>query len=223
MADVTVGTFLGPIMSWAGTIVTSALYIAIIIGAAFGVLYILKYRKFQYPAMILLDLGQGKMGIEKCKAGWFMSNTILMGLIERGGNRQLIVTDGRKIENASSKDFQEIDGKRGIVLIRKHDDPAILVPIKNMRVLNEELLNEIAPADYRDASVKIVNRSQDELKGGFSKILTLAAPFVYALMLFICIMIIVQFGNHQIETILQISKDSCVQAAAALPPTTGAP
>ena len=216
-----VGMFLSPIFGWFSTILMMFLYGGIGVAGIFAVLYGLRLSKYVFPVIVMVDLGNGKMGIHsKVKAGWFRSETKFFGLIESAGNRAMMTNDKppRKVENVSTKDFQEINGKRGLVAQQKADDPTILVPIHRMNVTNEELLNEIAPADYRDASVKIMNRAESELKGGLNKMLSLAAPFVYALMLFICIMIIVSFGNHQIETILKIvqtASSSCTSTTAS--------
>lgn len=137
--------------------------------ATIGSLWIRKKRKLRYPAIILNDLGRGKMGIEHTRAGWFKSKSTFFGLWDYGKEEILKVKDGRKIQSASTVDFHEIDGKRGLIAQKKSDDNLILVPLTRLKTENRELLARIAPADLRDASVDIVKQAEQETRNKWAE------------------------------------------------------
>lgn len=201
------------------------LFILLIV--TFGTLVIRQKRKLKFPAIELTDLGNGKIGFKNHKAGWFKSKTLLFGLLDYGGEDVLRLKDKRVVQNASSEDFHDINGKRGLLIARKSDDPAILVPInkggvtsfykkeeiltkegkgtgkyrlvaqaldpiKKMDVTNLELLLEIAPADYRDASVKIITATEKETANKWEKFVPLLVFGTMAIIFMISIILIVQ-------------------------------
>jgi len=126
-------------------------------------LYIRNKMRFTFPCLETVSLGQGKISVYISKAGWFKKNRYFFGLLERGGEQELICEDNkRKIFNVSSEDYHEINGKRGVIVKRKDDDPEILVPISKVEVANMGLLFKIAPADYRDAAVDILEKKRLE-------------------------------------------------------------
>jgi hypothetical protein len=184
-------------------------------------------RKFRYTVLELTDLGSGKMGIQTTVGGWFKSKKILFGYWDLAGEEKLEVKDKRIIQDASSEDFHEINGRRGIVVYRSPTDPMILLPISKMHVENEELLLEIAPSDYRDASVNIIERTQNETLSKWEKM----APYVtfgfMGIIFFISIILIVQMVKHgQAEAsklILDAGKLAVEAGTHAVVPTGGAP
>ena len=138
--------------------------IMFVLGILFiGILKIKQIRKFQYTCIEVVGLGQGKVSVYITKAGWFKKKRSFFGLIEIGGEQQLICKDGkRKVFNVSSTDYHEINGKRGLICKRKDDDPEVLVPIDRVEIANLGLLLRIAPADYRDAAVDILEEKRKE-------------------------------------------------------------
>lgn len=131
-------------------------------------LVIRKSRRFEFPCLEVIGLGEGKIRIESTKCGWFKSKKMLFGLWDFGGEDELVAKSrirfgkDRRIFFASSVDYHDIGGTRGIICKRKDDDPEVLVPLNKFKVLNNELLGEIAPADYRDAGVKIMEDKRKE-------------------------------------------------------------
>lgn len=196
--------------------------IVILVTLVFGGLIIRKRKKLSYPIIILTDLGAGKTGAQiriKNGAGWFKKKSFFFGLWDYGGEDILRTWDKREIQNASSEDFHDINGKRGLIVVRKSDDPAILlpvnkagtsnkykiegtgkgailVPVKNMKVANVEFLAEIAPADYRDASSKIIDNDTKETMSKWEKL----APYILfgslGIIVLVCIMILAQMVQH---------------------------
>lgn len=196
-----------------------------------GALVIRKRRKLIYPAIEMTDLGAGKVGFKSYKAGWFKTK-VFLGLYDYGGEDVLKLKDGRIVQDASSEDFHEINGRRGLLVVRKSDDPAILLPInkagtsdnyekkpiykeilkkigekttkenikdgyqlapvKRMDIINPELLLEIAPADYRDASGKIIFDAEKETRSKWEKLAPYLVFGTMAIVFMVCIILIVQ-------------------------------
>jgi len=151
------------VFGWFSSILTWAI---LLLGCFFVFVFVLMIRqklRFKYPCLEIVGLGQGKVSIEITKAGWFKKNRNFFGLIETGGEQELICKDNkRKIFCASSVDYHEINGKRGLICKRKDDDPEVLVPLDSVEVSNLKLLTRIAPADYRDAAVDILEEKRKE-------------------------------------------------------------
>ena len=241
-----------------------ALFLLLI--TTFGSLAVRKRRKLIYPAIELTDLGAGKVGFKSYKAGWFKTKTMFFGMFDYGGEDVLRLKDGRQVQNASSEDFHEINGKRGLLIVRKSDDPAILVPankagtsdkyeqkeimkkgkdgklkgtgkfklmpspvkaISRMEVTNLELLTEIAPADYRDASVKIINNAEKETQAKWEKLAPILVFGTMAIVFMITIILIVQMVKQgQAEAkdlILEAGRIAVDSARNTVAPSTSAP
>jgi|TARA_Y100000310_G_scaffold3308_1_gene4228 hypothetical protein len=219
---------------WLTSFVFWGIGLVLVLLVVFGSLVVRKKKKLIYPAIELTDLGAGKIGFTRHKAGWFKTRTIFFGLFDYGGEDILKLKDGRVIQSASSEDFHDIDGKRGLLITRKSDDPAILVPInkagtsdnyegkdkklvkrfldlvkkpitpverkedpkftpvKAMELINPKLLLEIAPADYRDASSKIVFDAEKETRDKWEKLTPLLVFGTMAIVFLITIILIVQ-------------------------------
>jgi len=229
----------------------STLVFWLIIGCGFFIfviacLYIKKTRRLIYPVIEITDLGGGKVGIRNTKAGWFKSQTMFFGLIEKGGEQKLRLKDGREIQNASSVDFHDINGKRGVLIQRKGDDPKVLLPITKSKfgrtvIIKKDkagniikkvqldpdsidLVNTIAPADYRDTSAKILQQSQDETMGKLEKFMQQALPFVMTGVFIVALIFIIQYAKHtQAEAYkhnLDAIKASCSNVATVIKSST---
>ena len=149
---------------------TWAIGLAIFIVIVITGLKIKQSRQFKYPCLEVIGLGQGKISCTISKAGWFKKNRTFFGLIESGGEQELICKDGkRKIHNISSTDYHELNGKRCIICKRKDDDPDVLVPLNKVTIKNLELLASIAPADYRDAGIQIIEEKRRETMSWLEK------------------------------------------------------
>lgn len=185
------------VLGWA----TSLLFWAIVLSGLFmGFILILKirrWRRFSFPCVEVTGLGQGKIMLTSTKAGWFKSKTRFFGLWDYSGEQQLVTKDNRKIQSASSVDYHDINGKRGIVVKRKDDDPEILVPLTKFKVSNPELLAKIAPADFRDAAVNILEKYEKETMTWWqqnSGLIVLGGVIIFAL---IALIIIFNFAKGE--------------------------
>jgi len=164
---------------------TWAIVAVLIFVVGIGLLKFKQMRRFRYPCLEVVSLGQGKCSFYTSKAGWFKKNRKFFGLIEAGGEQELICKSKgspmRKIHNISSTDYHELNGKRCILCKRKDDDPDILVPLNKVEIKNLGLLASIAPADYRDAAAQILQEKQRETMSWMDK----NAPLLIAMGVFI--------------------------------------
>jgi len=213
------GGIAGVAFTWMQTGLFWIVVVFVMVVGFFGALIIRKRRKMQYSAIEMVDLGNGKMGIStKGKCGWMKSKKILFGLWDYGGEESLFMNDGRKILNASSEDFHDINGKRGVVVQRKGDDYKILALVSRLKTSNYELIAQLAPADYRDASTDIINRANKEMTSMLEKILPYAMIILVAICLLISIILIVQMVQHSQDKIA----DTIIKVADALHTTPSA-
>jgi len=161
---------------------TWAIVLIAIIVVTFLFLKLKQNKRFKYPCLEVVSLGQGKCAFFTSKAGWFKKHRKFFGLLEMGGEQELICKDSkRKIHNVSSTDYHELNGKRCILCKRKDDDPDILVPLNKVEIKNLGLLASIAPADYRDAAAQILEEKKRETMSWLDK----NAPLLIALGVFI--------------------------------------
>ena len=196
--------------SWA----SSSIFWIAILGTGlillFGMLYIRKQKRLSIPVIEISNLGGGKAGIKYSKAGWFKSRS-LFGLIDYAGEQQIKMKDGRTIQLGSSEDFHDINGKRGLLIQRKSDDPNILLPlnqaqcgqldieegslIKNVKLTNPNLIMSIAPADYRDTAVKLNEQAERETMSKFMQYAPIIGGFIMVLVLLIVVILVIQFAK----------------------------
>lgn len=179
---------------------------AVVLGFLF--LYMRKKRKLIYPSFILSHEGNGKMSFFETSAGWFKKKSAFFGLIDYGNEEILKTKQGERIQAGSTVDFHTIKGKRGLIMFRKEDDHKVLVPLTRMEVSNYQLIADIAPADYRDTSVEIVQAAINETKTTLERYLPAIIFGTLIVFCLIAIIIIVQFANHSVDT----SKDLILKA-----------
>jgi len=188
MADL-FGNLGGQMFGWFNTL---WLWLAVFFGAiilAVGFLLFLRWGKMKFPVLEEIGIGNDKVSVKRRKAGWVKSNRMFFGLIERGGIESMCLNDGRRVLNFSSTDFQDIDGRPGIIC-RRHDiDPKMVVPISTVKISNTELIEAIAPADYRDAATEFMKKAEKETMGWLEQ--NWQAIANYAILFFGIIMLIV--------------------------------
>ena len=173
------------------------------------ILVLHKRRKLRWNALEIISYGNGKVGINSLKCGIFKKKSSFFGLWDSGSENTIKCADGRIILEASTGDLQDIMGKKGFMLRRKDDDPKILVPISKVRWENEKPLFEIAPADFRDASVNIVDTATKETISWADKYLPyimLGGMVVFFIVGFI---LASQFFNRAMDKSLEIQKLQC--------------
>lgn len=187
----------GAMLGWASSMFFWAVVAIGIFAVFIVVLKIRKWRRYCFPCVEITGLGQGKVMLESTRAGWFKSKRMFFGLIDYSGEQELITKNGRKIQCASSVDYHDINGKRGIIVKRKDDDPEILVPITKFKITNPEILAQIAPADYRDAAINILDKYEKETMTWWQQnggMIVLAGVIIFAL---IALIIVFNFAKGE--------------------------
>lgn len=196
------GEFSGVIVKLLTTGVFWVVAIFLLLLASIGSLWLRKKRKLQYPALIHYETGGGKGGWINSKAGWFKSKSFLFGLWDYGAEEYLKVKDGRKVLGASTDDFHEINGRKGIVCYQKEDDNTILTPVKytEMTPESKRLIMEIAPKEYREYSSSILDETAKETKNKMEQIIQwiiFGGVIIFALISIILITQMVQRGQKE--------------------------
>jgi len=141
---------------------------------AFTFLIIRKKRKLTIPVIEVLDIGGGKVTLKfgrKYKGGWFKHKTTFFGLWDYGQEEVFKLKDGRRVLDVSSGDYQDFMGRPGLYVRRSSHDPRILVPIQRIEVKNNGILETIAPAELRGASVDIIKTAEKETADRSDKIM----------------------------------------------------
>lgn len=189
--------------------------IFVFLAGTMGVLWIRKRRKLIYEFIEIVDYDYGKTGFNLIKGGWFGKKKALRGFLDFG-EEQLETQDGEAILNFSTEDFQEINGKRGIIITRDPVNPEILVPINNIKIKGKEMLAEIAPGDYRDASMRIIDDADRETKDWTEKIVQwvlMGMTIIFALVSIIVIAQMVKHGQTEASNLIIESGKTCLENA----------
>lgn len=179
-------------------------WLRIIAGVLISVLFVfvglwmMKQRKFKYPVIIIRDYGMGKVMIEQTRAGFFASKTRFFGLIEMGGELELVTRKTvwrpqQMIVNYSDKDMHDIGGSKGFIVVQKPDDKKVLVPISQTKIENMEMVMKIAPADWRDVAVALKKKSEREMLSGLENILPYISIGIVAIACFLMFVVTFQF------------------------------
>lgn len=201
MVDVTAGLagIKGMAGSMASSWITWLLLGVLTIGVIFGGLLMRKKGKLRFPTVVIQDTGNGKVNIVSTKAGWFKSFKLLGGLYDYKGERRLEIADGRIVQKGGSADFHEINYRTGLILVEKEDDPKILLPVDRMKLDKEsqDLIAKIAPADYRDASSKIIADSEKETSNSWEQIAQILLWGFMGVILFVSIILVIQYSKGQ--------------------------
>jgi hypothetical protein len=194
---------------------------AVLTLCAFILLYVNKKRKLKYNCGEIVSFGNGKIGLNMMTAGSFKKNTALFGMWDYGREFRYKTNDGRTIYDASENDLHDINGRKGFLVRRKDGDPKILVPVSRVEWRNENLLFEIAPSDFRDASNDIIDSSTKETQGWADKYL----PYIMIggiVIFFVITMILAsQFFNRTVDKagqiLLQAGRDAGNVAGGTAP------
>jgi len=188
----------GAVAGWGSSMLFWAVIALIMAFIFIGFLWIKKQFSYKFPVCEVVGVGEGKVMFEMSKAGWFKKKSFFFGLIQAGGEQEMRVKrGGRKVQQVSSMDYHEINGKRGLIVKRKDDDPEVLVPLSKFEISNEKLLAEIAPADYRDAAIDILDEKRKETLTWWDEnksTLLLAGVIIFAL---ISLIIIFNFAKGE--------------------------
>ena len=148
-------------------------------------------------------------------AGWFNEKKMFFNLWELKSPLQMELKDGRKILNASSEDYCLINGKKGIRVLRKGDDPKMVVPLSKTKIDNYDLIQHIAPADYQDAASKFID---DKVMETMSSMEKWAGPImlgVTIVIFLICMILVIQFSNGRMDKAIEFYEKAMHVSGAA--------
>ena len=185
------GDYTGMLMQWILTPAIWLILIFVFLVGVFGILWLRKKRRLQFECLEIVDLNS-RAGFNLIKCGYFGKRLWLGGLWWTG-EEALITATGEIIHNFSTEDFQEINGKRGVVCYRDPIRQNILVPITKVGVKGKELLAAIAPADYTGVAVDIVRDAATETNDWKDKLIQFGTYAFIGIVLLITVIMVIQF------------------------------
>jgi hypothetical protein len=214
------GSIKGTLLNWVTVPILIVIVVVIFIVILSGFLYLRKRRALIFSCAEFVDLGNGKTNINflgNKSAGWFGKKKGLLGLW-RTGDKVMMTKFMKTIELFSEEDFQEVNGSRGVVFYR---DPVrrALFPINRLGVNGKDLVVDIAPAEYTDAAVDIIQKNEVETMDKLSKFAPYIMFAVMGMIFLIAIIVIVNYvGKSQTEAkdlVLSAGK-TCLDAAKSV-------
>lgn len=189
--------------------------IIVVAGGTFGILWFRKRRKFLYPVAEVVDLGRGHGAINcDLKAGYFGKKSYLGGLWW-GGEEVVKTTLGDTIEDFSTEDFQEVNGKRGIVCFRDPLRRNVLVPISKFQINGKEFVANIAPSDYTDTAIDIIKDSVAETSDWKDKMIQFVGWALLVVFSLVAIIVIVQMVKQGQEKSAELLLQAGTEGAKA--------
>lgn len=193
------------------------LIIFVLMAITYGFLLIRRKRKLIYECVEIVsyeDKGN-KFGFNFFKCGWFGKKKWLNGLWDYG-TEQMETKDKDIIYGFSTDDFQEINGKRGVICYRDPVNQNVLVPINKATIRNKELLAEIAPEDYRETASRIIEDAEKETadwKDKLMQFIAWALVVIFSLVAIIVIAQMVKNGQKEASELIVQAGKTCLENA----------
>jgi len=194
MVDMSAATAL--IYQW---VLNPLMWLGLILFALCGIVvifYIKKRRKLVFPAAEIVTLGNGKTCLNflgNKGAGWFGRNWWGPVKLWDYGEEVMRLSDMSIVEDFSERDFQEVNGRRGVVFYR---DPErkLFFPISGLDIsdADRKVLASIAPSDYTRTSADILEKAKKETQSTFEKVVPYIMVGVIAIVVLISIIVTVQ-------------------------------
>jgi len=183
------------LINWVKAPITWAIIMFGAVFLIFLILIIRRKRRLNIAGIEVVDLGKGKTALNSVKCGWFGEKIYAKGLWW-SGRSVMRNADMNIIQEFSTTDYQEVNGRRGIVYYRDPLNRNILAPINNIGFKNKEFVAEIAPASLRDAAVVLFNDAVKETGTLTDKILQFLGWALVVIFSLVTIIIIVQYANN---------------------------
>jgi len=197
-----------------------------------------KRTRLKHNVLEIISFGNGKIGVNLTTAGLFLEKSTLGGLWDYGNEFRYKTKDGRTIYGATSSDLHDVFGKKSFIVRRKDDDPKILLPIteidwKFKTICNcpkcnykfrvqEDLefpLFQIAPKEFRDASVDIIKEAHKETQGMLEKYLPYILLGGIVIFFIISMILASQFFSRTVDK----SSELLLKAGQQVNANTGVP
>jgi len=208
----TITTYLKSTAFW----ITLIVLLVIVIVFFYG--YFSRKSKLKYNCIEVVRFGNGKVGLNQMKAG-FMKPKSFLHFFDYGRGILLKTSDNRVIEKGKTSHLHDLFGKKGFICMRSPKDQKVLVPISKVEMDNLDLLFEIAPAEYRDASVRIYREAVDETKGTWEKIMPYVMVGLCVILCIITIVICMQMVNHATDKVGELLIQGCSNIQNVKPST----
>lgn len=223
-------SIVGFVPTWLYSPVFWTIFLVILPLMGYLFLLTLKRKKLVYAVMEIVDLGgetkegNGKININFLggkSAGYFGSKWKMGGLISYGQPTVMRLKSGEIVEKFNEQCFQEINGRRGIIVYR---DPAnrVMIPVQGMdieqtvakeekaegkvegdakvyptsgfRVTNRNVLATLSPQDYSNTSVDIINKRTQETSDKLSAIAQAITLGIIGIVLIIGIIFVINYA-----------------------------
>jgi hypothetical protein len=220
MADLGLGNIQGVLTSYLSSgmfwFVISILLI-ILIGFFYG--YFSRRSKLKYNCLELVRYGNGKVGINLTKAGIFKSK-LFLGMFDYGRESLYKTSDNKIIQQGKTSQLHDIFGKKGFIVMRSPKDAKLLLPISKVDFDNLKAIFDIAPADFRESSVRIFREAVEETKGTWEKLLPYIAIGLCVIMTIINVVVNMQMTNHTTDKVGNMLIAGCQNTVNTKPSTS---
>lgn len=232
---------LGPMISgWVTTVMFWVIIIALMAVVIPVTLYFRKKRALDKPVLELFDIGTssynpdgsidfensvGVFDFKLTKGGWFKTHSTFFGLIDYGHEKIFKLADGTPIYDVSHNDYRKINGVNGLIVLRNPHDPKFAIPLSRFLLSenSKRAIAEIAPVDLRNAATAAIEQVDVEMQTKWEKWAPLITMSIIALVLIFSILLIAQYGKHNIDVTsetLKYAADRLAGGPSYVPSTT---
>ena len=218
---INMGDLGGTIVSWLSTSIFWVILVAVILGAGIVWLFVRKNRRFDKPVLELYDLSNavydknGKIDLDKSvgifdfnitKGGWFKNKFSFGGLWDYGPEWLFRLKDMTPVYDVSHNDYRNINGRKGLVVIRNPNDSKFAVPISKFFISKDSkaALATIAPIDLRNAASNSIEQVDTEMQTTWQKWAPILTIGLVALVLIFSTLLITQYGKHMVDKAAEI-------------------
>lgn len=198
----------GTVISWTTSIGFWIVFCFLAGLIGLGGLWLRKRRKLNKPVIQMYDLGNGVFDFDITKGGWFKKRFTLFNLWDYGSEQLFRLKDNTPVYDVSHNDYRKINGINGIVVVRDPLDPKFSIPISQFFLTKDstKLLAQIAPADLRDSAVMAIESVDLEMRTKWQQYAPLVAIGFVGLVLIFSILLIAQYGKHNIDSTKELLK-----------------
>ncbi len=209
ISDIVFGTIGGQITFW--------LFLAIgVIGGTWAILFYIRFRSLKFTVFEFIDLGNGKVHIEKSKAGWLGKQTIFGNFINYGKQKVMKLKDGRIVRDFSTADYHQSKKGKALCVVSDPQDRKIVVPISNIRNLDKDLFLKLPPIDFQDAVLDNIRQTEKELKGFAETLVQLAIVGIIVFGGLVAIIFVIRYSQSAIREATDLIKSSSVVCQNAM-------
>ncbi len=176
----------------------------IIVLAALAFFVALKFkrkRKLNKQVLIVTQLAGNKIGLTLIAAGWISKRRIFRNLIELKGEEEFITKDYRKIYGFDTEDFNELNGKKVVIVTPNPENPDQLFPISNFELdkASKQMLMKICPMDITEVAGEEFKSASNELKDNYARVMELIGLAVIVVAFILAMVFITQYWKTGLD------------------------